>query len=1174
MVKKTKLKNIFSKDIFRNINGVIKVDQKDDEDVYTELDEYVITKETYKYFDTFFDNFNNNIQNPSDKIGVWISGFFGSGKSHFIKMLSYLLENKPIKNKLPYNFFKEKIDDITILSNIEKVINYGTKDVILFNIDSKANSIGNGQEKIVNVFMRVFNEKRGYFGDQFWIADLEEDLDYKGLYIKFKSEFKKIRKENWEDLRDHYIFEQDYIIEALVNIEYLSKEAAKNLFENDGKSYSMSIENFANKVKKYCDKKGKNHQVIFLVDEIGQYIGESTELMLNLQSVVENLGIILKGKAWVIVTSQADIDTITKDHVKSDFSKIQGRFGKPLNLSSANVDEVIRKRILDKKSEFKDELENYYNEKKIILKNLILFTDGTAEMKTYKDSIDFAETYPFIPYQFKLLQKVFDQIRITGFTGKHLAKGERSMLSAFKEATESLADKEIGSLVPFSDFYNSIESFLDPVIKRTIAQAKNNSRLNENDIKLLEILFLVKHLKEIKTNINNLMVLSIDSIDIDKIKLKEIIKESLIKLEKETLIHKSDDCYYFLTNEEQEINKEIKNQEIDKHSVRDDIFNIIFDEICPNKFESYQFNKILDDKTNNVQKADFSIRFITPLTDENPWSNQKVLSGQKNCIINSEDTVLFIFPENSEFIEQIKENKKISTYLAHNYSKNSPEIIRRILDEKVIERENLKELAKENIKTKILEARIFIDNKEVNGLSASNPSDLIKECLKRLVENIYSKSNYITSDFETDSDVKRILVNNDLENIGLGNKVNSLALKEIKAEIKLNANANVRTTLNEIRTKFMKKPFGWKEMTISGLLAILYKKDEIIIKNQQEIATNTDDVLKYLTNRAYSDKISINIREKVGEEEISSIKKILGDIIGKTNLPNSEKELFDYVKNEINNLNMDVKNKLSEYKLNEYLPGKTHLDNLSKYLDDYIFKTESNLFFKHLIETKDLFKKLLDEYDLIKNFFESEQIKIFNSAYKKLNSFENNYSYIESIEIKEKLNEFKNILKSKEPFNEIKKLHNLEKSIQNYLDEILEFRKDEVIKIIEKSIISVETEIKKHKELSLDFKKDLISNLDDILNAVKNTKECSSAIGLKYRVVEIEESIYENINQELEKIIGKSKSKTEIRRVKSLSHDFFISEKNIENEKDVKDYVKDLEKKLLELVKNQNIIIK
>ncbi|HML26077.1 MAG TPA: DUF6079 family protein, partial [Methanomethylovorans sp.] len=111
MTAAIKIHDLFQKDIRREINGVIKVDQYDEDSVYTELDEYVVTKETLKHLDTFFDRYLHAMSEPTDKTGVWVSGFFGSGKSHFIKMLSYLLENQVVKGKSSLDFFREKIDD-------------------------------------------------------------------------------------------------------------------------------------------------------------------------------------------------------------------------------------------------------------------------------------------------------------------------------------------------------------------------------------------------------------------------------------------------------------------------------------------------------------------------------------------------------------------------------------------------------------------------------------------------------------------------------------------------------------------------------------------------------------------------------------------------------------------------------------------------------------------------------------------------------------------------------------------------------------------------------------------------------------------------------------------------------------------------------------------------------
>ncbi|MDD4126516.1 MAG: BREX system P-loop protein BrxC, partial [Methanomicrobium sp.] len=779
----TKIENLFYNDIKREINGVIKVDQDDDENVYTELDEYVVTKESLKYIDTFFDRYQKALDTSTDKIGTWISGDFGSGKSHFLKIISYLLENRRAGNKTALEFFEHKISDPSILTTIEKSVNTGTKDVILFNIDSKS---GETSERIVDILMRVFNEKRGYFGDVFWIAELEEDLEEKGLFDSFKEEFLKINGNRWEDTRDRYSFEQDDIVEALCKCDFQSREASERMLESDGQNYILTPEKFANAVKKYCKSKGSNHQVIFLIDEIGQYIGDNSHLMLNLQTVAEELGTILKGKAWIIVTSQADIETALKEikgkETKQDFSKIQARFDTRVNLSSANVDEVIKKRILKKKTEYNETLSLFYEEKKVILKNLISFSQGSAEMKNYRDSEDFVSVYPFVPYQFNVLQKVFEKIRTTGFTGKHLAKGERSMLNAYKESAEKYGNSNVGTLVPFYSFYDTIESFLDPVIIRTITQAGENDNLDDFDCLILKTLFMIRHVKELQPSLDNIVVLSLENVDEDKLKLRESVIASLDRLEKETLISKSGDTFHFLTNEEQEINREIKNIDVERHKIIQEIYEKVFNsnDICLKSYGEYKFNKSVDDKLTTSPDADLTIRFLSELSDDySRGSGQHSLEGANLSNIESKDTLLFVFPEDSLFIKQIESYLQIDTYLKQNSSNRNDELIQKVIMEKGQESSKLKDSSVLEICEGVKNSRIFIDGVEAS-IDFGTPKERVKEGYERLVKNVYSKSDYVTKDYESENDIIRLLKSDDLEKFGVGkSETNNLALNEM-----------------------------------------------------------------------------------------------------------------------------------------------------------------------------------------------------------------------------------------------------------------------------------------------------------------------------------------------------------------------------------------------------------
>ena len=705
-----KLKSMFYKPIDRDIKGVIKVGQSDDENVKQELEEYVITGELNKHIDRFFESYKTGILGHTDKNGVWVSGFFGSGKSHFLKILSYLLENKKIDGKNAINYFDDKGLDSFILANMKAAGDVST-DVILFNIDSKSESDSKAnKDAIVNVFNKVFNEMQGFCGSMPWIADLERQMVKDGVYEDFKGTFEEISGSTWEDAREDFYYEEDSIIEALAASTKMSEEAARNWYEKGQDNYSLSIDKFSTKVKEYCDSKGKNHHVVFLVDEIGQYVGDNTQLMLNLQTVVEDLGTKCGGKCWVIVTSQEGLDEFTK--VKgNDFSKIQGRFNTRLSLSSANVDEVIKKRILRKTEGATSHLKVLYEQKESIIKNLLTFTSDTAEMKLYKNAEDFAEVYPFIPYQFNLLQAAFNGVREHGASGKSLSKGERSLLGAYQQVAVDYMDKDSNILIPFSAFYKTIETFLDSSIRSVIINAEKNDRLDEFDIEVLKLLFLVKYVKEIKANINNIATLLVDNIDASQKEIKDKVNESLKKLIRETLVQKNGDEYVFLTNDEQDVNKEIKNIIIDPGVIIDKVAEIIFDDIYgESKFNysrryMFNFNKIVDDKTRGPQNNEIGVRLTTANFDLTGGTTQ----GELKQLSVRENNVIVNISKDVNYLEEIENVLKIDSYIRAKSGTKSSTAIEDIKSKKTREREDRLTRAKRLIRESLKTAEIYVN---------------------------------------------------------------------------------------------------------------------------------------------------------------------------------------------------------------------------------------------------------------------------------------------------------------------------------------------------------------------------------------------------------------------------------------------------------------------------------
>lgn len=270
----------------------------------------------------------------------------------------------------------------------------GTADVILFNIDAKADSKSD-RDAILQVFLRVFNEKMGFSGDAPHIAEMERHLVSKGVYEDFKTAFAQSNGSTWEKERDAVDFLRDDIVVGLSKALKMSPESAGKWFDSAREDYRINIESFAKVVNDYLASKPPTHKVIFLVDEVGQFIGTNSHLMLSLQTITEQLGTQCKGRAWVIVTSQEDIDAAIGEANKAksqDFSKIQGRFHTRLSLASSNTDEVIGERLLAKTESAHVTLRDVFAGKSDIITNQLSFVGNSVSLRAYKDAAEFVAT--------------------------------------------------------------------------------------------------------------------------------------------------------------------------------------------------------------------------------------------------------------------------------------------------------------------------------------------------------------------------------------------------------------------------------------------------------------------------------------------------------------------------------------------------------------------------------------------------------------------------------------------------------------------------------------------------------------------------------------------------------------------------------------------------------------
>lgn len=1035
-----KILDLFEKKIDRPINGVIKADQLDGESIWQELEEYVVTRELDQHMRRFFDAYLQSIDHSSNpdvigKIGVWVSGFFGSGKSHFIKVLSYLLSNQEVQKdgqrKKAIDFFADKIHDAMLAADIERAIKHDT-DVILFNIDSKADT--GRDDPILTVFLNVFNELLGYSPDHPHIADLERRLDEKDKLQGFRDAYQDISGSDWLDDRDAFYLNTDSIKSALSRVLGQSEAAFEKWLDDPESVFHLSPENFAMWVKEYLDRKGPDHRIVFLVDEIGQFIGEDGHMMLRLQTITENLGTVCKGRAWVIVTSQEDIEAVLGDLKASkgnDFSKIQGRFKTRLSLSSANVDEVIQARLLTKTSEAEAELLPVYEKNADILKHQLAFTNIGTTFKPFANDKHFAAVYPFAPYQFQLVQKIFEAIRRIGATGAHLARGERSMLDAFQSAAKELAQLEVGVLVPLYRFYPSIESFLDTAVKATIDNAADNPSLEKFDGLVLRTLFLIRYVEEIKGTLDNIVTLFVDRIDADRVALRKDIETSLQRLESQTLIRRNGDEFFFLTDEERDIGRGIKSIDLMSGEEAKALAELVFVETLKDnrkfRFEDtkkdFQFNRFCDLHPHGHRvDGDLAVSVISPLADDYPdWNNAKCLMASNE----NDGQVVVKLRDDRTLGRELRTWLQTEKFISRTNDGSLPASTQRILKDRADENRQRRANLIVQIGNMLKDAEFFAAGQAIQPKGGSGEA-AIREALDYLVRNTFTKLGYLKKiSSDPQAEIRAILTAPDTADQRLnlsGSDCNEQALKEVLDYVRLMESRDQRVVLNDlIETRFGKRPYGWPEWDVVLLVLRLMMAGEVSLVSGGPMSR--DQVAETVKSPQKWRNITVVKRQTVDTALLQQARNLGKTVYAKMG-PDGEDTLYEFLRSQSDAWRENLSGYLKLAETGVY-PGKSDIESGLTLLRKLLAQTESYGFIKLFLDLKTDFEELSDQVADLDTFYNTQR-PVWDTLKSRYAEFELNEKEIErDPEGKSALARMKAILSNPEPYRLIKEAEGL-----------------------------------------------------------------------------------------------------------------------------------------------------
>ena len=1070
------IKDLFERNIHRAINGVIKADQSDEANVWQELDEYVITRELDGHLRQFFDTYLNALDHPehaSGNVGVWVSGFFGSGKSHFIKILSYLLANREVsqagETRRAQDFFEQKITDAMLSADIARAIT-GETDVLLFNIDSKADS-DHSRDAILKVFLKVFNEMRGFSPDHPHIANMEQELSEKGALNAFHEAFEAEAGSSWLAERDGYTFYSDAVAKAYSKAMGQSVGGADAWLERLERDFNawLSVENFCRMIRTYLDQRGNKHRIVFLVDEVGQFIGENTQLMLNLQTITENLGTICDGRAWVIVTSQEDIDAVVgqlRSGTANDFSKIQGRFRTRLSLSSANVDEVIQKRLLKKTPEAADELRTLYRGRADVLKHQLSFSNTGRTFKAYADEDDFAAVYPFAPYQFNLVQSIFESVRKAGATGLHLARGERSLLDAFQSAAKAVGESEPGVLVPLHSFYPSIESFLEGVVKSTIENSRTNPSLEPFDVEVLQTLFLIRYVEEIPGNVDNLITLFVDQIDADRKALREKIEGSLQRLEGQTLVSRNGDNFFFLTNEERDISREIKNVELTAAEEAKKLGEFVFERVLgglrkhtfADNGNVFQLNLSCDQHLHGKNNDDgLQVSVITPLIDDySDWTDAK-------CILASNDhggQVILKLPDDPRLASELRQFIQTDKFLIRRNDASLADTAKRIVRDRSDENRQRGERIRHMLEQLLSDATPFAAGHQP-ALSTSSAQKLVTDVLDDLIRNTFSKLSFIEHPTPNpQAEIQAQLDDPSTLTLDLGSAEtpNAKALKEVSQFIELSTQQHRQIVLNDLATsQFARRPYGWQGWETVLLIVRLVKAGELsLVTNNSVIPASK--LWEHLNPPSRWRNVIVQRRKALASTEIQSARDLARDLFGALP-PSDEDRLHAAIRSSLDGWRQEFE-QWKSLATSAGFPGKQEAsdgaDLCRKLLDAPDDSYASiGLFRKHA----DDLREAADAHEELKHFFTSQK-PVWERLTKALQTFEPNRSALDKDEpAKQALSRLHEIRNAPAPYGLLREVEALVATVDKANNAAVDKARQVALKHIDSQIERVQADL-------------------------------------------------------------------------------------------------------------------
>ena len=884
----TEIQDLFVHPIKRDITTVIKMDDLRLEEIKQELEEYVVTDAIEDMLIQFLERYVDTRTGQTDRIGVWISGFFGSGKSHFAKILSYLLENPRIGTHTALELFKPRIVDTPRQHQIERLLHQATNFIdtqaVAFQIKTEEDLMANvpvtpGDEEVGNhistIMYRQWLKAQG-FSTTLWVAKLERELTSLGQYDVFQREVEDLEGRSWSEIRSHDMLVRDAAVKALCNIlpqRYTTETKASKAIDDIQEGLQIGPAILAEELTHWVDSRRqpgseKTAHLIYIIDEMGQFIGGDNQRLLELQSIAEAFGSRGLGKLWLVVTAQEALEEVVQEAIRrqNEFDKIRDRFSLRLALSSENIETVLQERILKKKESKRPQLERLYSEASGTISTVCTLLGANRPLP--EPRLDrFVADYPFPPYQLAILQQIFSAVRTPGGEKEKIEGTERSLIgvtqAVLKSPATSFATSPVGRLVALDEVYDQIEAELPSIDRRTIDEVDLPPDPSFHK-RILKALYLIQKLEWVPCTAENLARLLVDHVGDGQTPfaiLKQRVQEGLERLESAHYVVERTGQYEFLSGVKKDIEMNIAAVNVSVNDRRREVKRYLetvvdFGRLHYQRIKRFDIRVRGDDAVLH-DKGEITIQVYSPIyVRATDLTRDKVL--QRSF---SDDRTLFWYPEPAddlyrELTRLIQTESVVSRRMARK--DKSPEA-ESILFQKQRDIENSKAKIQTLLRHSLLAGAIIYDGevRELTG-ETSQLSTIFNREVSTVIPHVYTRFEPAAVKVDEKS-IGRILEAQEAELPDIEPELNLFddayrlnrhapVVSEMLEELRLRTKAGDPRDGKALRDAFEDVPYGWESTLVRIILAALFRAGVLSLKYEGKVyhdykATRAHDLL-------------------------------------------------------------------------------------------------------------------------------------------------------------------------------------------------------------------------------------------------------------------------------------------------------------------------------------------